>query len=345
MSQLSNYAGNVLLGKCDFPQRALNCFKNSSYTSQIATYPPFNKKENIFSCLIGDNDINSLHGVLFCWLETVKHSHSFKGLSEIYQLRSSCCAFPWFARIMLFSEESECDHMRRQEAETRQISLIRWADVCVSAICMWVVSSGCWTCGNRHVATNMSVWFRAPLWTAFEQLGMKADQVLLHQECGVEQGNEFQEAEHANKFIIPAWFRSNYHFASKAIQDWVALVKFSQVWIQINICSSANAQGEPRWQPEIGVAMLDFFHTLSGGGLLISTHIQELKSSRHVSDGPIASKFMDLTMRTSLRGLTWTCNTLPFMLVCCLAPNLPSYRSFSYFCMRLIWHDPNKQHA
>lgn len=58
---------------------------------------------------------------------------------------------------------------------------------------------------------------------------MKTDQVLLCQECGEEPGNEFQEVEHANEFIIPAWLRSNYHFASKAIQVWVALVKLSQV--------------------------------------------------------------------------------------------------------------------
>lgn len=54
---------------------------------------------------------------------------------------------------------------------------------------------------------------------------MKTDQVLLHQECSAEQSNEFQEAEHANEFIIAARFKSNYHFASKAIQDRVALVK------------------------------------------------------------------------------------------------------------------------
>lgn len=48
-------------------------------------------------------------------------------------------------------------------------------------------------------------------------------------------------------------------------------------------------------------------------------------------------------MRTSLRGLTETCDTLPFMLVCFLAPNLLFRRSFSYFCMRLIGHELNKQ--
>ena len=63
----------------------------------------------------------------------------------------------------------------------------------------------------------------------FEQSGTKTDQDLLHQECNVELGNEFQEAEHANEFIIAAWFRSNYHFASDAIQDRVALVKLRQV--------------------------------------------------------------------------------------------------------------------
>lgn len=87
---------------------------------------------------------------------------------------------------------------------------------------------------------------------------MKTDHVSLRQEYGVERANEFQEAEHANKFITPAWFRSNYRFASKAIQIWVALLKLSQVWIQINICISPNAQGGPLWQPEIGVAILDF---------------------------------------------------------------------------------------
>lgn len=147
--------------------------------------------------------------------------------------------------------------MRRQEAEMRRISLIRWADICVSTVCTvceWFqVAAG-------HVTTDMSVWFRAPLRTALSCREWKQIRFfLLRQEHSIERGNEFQEAEHANKFIIPAWFRSNYHFASKAIQDWVALVKLSQVWIQINICISTNAQGEPPWQPEIGVAMFIFF--------------------------------------------------------------------------------------
>lgn len=81
-----------------------------------------------------------------------------------------------------------------------------------------------------HVAGDIAVCLTAPFRVhPFEQLGMKTDQVLLHQECSIEQSNEFQEAEHANEFIIAAWFKSNYHFASKAIQDWVALVKLREV--------------------------------------------------------------------------------------------------------------------
>lgn len=131
----------------------------------------------------------------------------------------------------------------------------------------------------------MAVWFTAPHGLCPPFWGMETDQVLLHQECGAERGNEFQEAEHANEFIIPAWFRSNYHFASKAIQDRVALVKLSQVWIQINICISANAQGGPLWQPEIGVAILDLVLVL-----LIATS-RSWGAAGNGSDGLKASRF------------------------------------------------------
>lgn len=50
--------------ECDIPQAALNCFKNSCHTSQIAAFTPFDKIGNIFSCLLGDIDINSFHQVL-----------------------------------------------------------------------------------------------------------------------------------------------------------------------------------------------------------------------------------------------------------------------------------------
>lgn len=142
----------------------------------------------------------------------------------------------------------------RKQGQDRSVSLDEPIYVCL----LYVVWSLCWTCHNQHGCLIQSSPQTA---SPFEQSGMKTDQVLLHQERGAERCNEFQEAEHANEFIIPAWFRSNYHFASKAIQDWVALVKLNRLWIQINISMSANAQGGPLWQPEIGVAIFLFPHS------------------------------------------------------------------------------------
>lgn len=68
-----------------------------------------------------------------------------------------------------------------------------------------------------------------PAPSPFEQLGRQTDQVSLEQKCGVERGNIFQWVEHANKFITPVWFRSNYHFASKDTEVEIALVKLSRV--------------------------------------------------------------------------------------------------------------------
>lgn len=177
--------------------------------------------------------------------------------------RFSCCAFLWFAQIVLLCEDSACDHMRQEEAGT---SLIRWVDTCVSAVRMRAALTGCRTCHSQHVCSprraspraagneNRSGFFsgRSAAWSG---------------------GNEFQEAEHANKFIIPAWFRSNYHFASKAIQDWVALVTLSRVWIQINICISVKAHDGRTWQADAGVAKCGFSHILDDDG---DTHVNAI---------------------------------------------------------------------
>lgn len=89
-------------------------------------------------------------------------------------------------------------------------------------VCCMYVSSFEWPLDTSQ--STCLFYSGLPSERPLEQLGMKTDQVVLHQVCSVERRNEFQEAEHANKFIIPAWFRSNYHFTSKAIQDWVAFV-------------------------------------------------------------------------------------------------------------------------
>lgn len=67
----------AFLGKSVIPQRGLNCFKNSSHTSQMAASALFNRKENSFRCQACDFDINSLDQVLFNGFETAPHSDSF----------------------------------------------------------------------------------------------------------------------------------------------------------------------------------------------------------------------------------------------------------------------------
>lgn len=185
-----------------------------------------------------------------------------------------------------------------------------------------------------HVTTNASVWFRAPLrLLPFEQLGTKTDQVLLHQERGVELGNEFQEAEHANKFIIPAWFRSNYHFASKAIQDWVAVVTLSQVWIQINICIRANTHVGPLtawdWCGHVG-----FLSTPSAVACWYARiAMKEQKACLRWAD---IFQFQDRMMRKSPWGVMWTYDILPFY-ACPLSSPKPALSQVIFIFLNIIF--------
>lgn len=124
-------------------------------------------------------------------------------------------------------------------------------------------------------------------------------------------GNEFQEAEHANKFIIPTRFRSNYHFASKAIQDPVCSC---QIKPSVNSDKYLHKRKCTRW------ASVTARNCCGHVGLVValpaSTYIMSLRSRSHVSDGPIASRIQGPMMRSSTaRPDVNSQHAIPFMRV------------------------------
>lgn len=135
---------------------------------------------------------------------------------------------------------------------------------------IWVDLSDGWkwsSQGSCVTRASFEVRPSEPLWK-------KTNLVLLRQECGVERRNELQEAEHAKKFIIAAWFRSNYHFVSKAVSK---LACSSQMKASVNPDKCLHTCACKVWQQETSRYVCFTF--------LIFTWILKLKSIKYKVNG------------------------------------------------------------